>query len=298
MNEIYFSIIIPSFNRASFLSKAINSVINQSFQNWELIIVDDGSTDNTRDLVDGYILNDKRIKYIYQENAERSAARNNGINRAKGNYICFLDSDDQYHYSHLQNFVDLINKQYIKRALYFSGVSINKYNPTKTIYYEDIKSDQEFVLLNSLGTPRACVAKELLVENKFDENIRIGEDKELWMRITKTAPVFYHKKNSFIEIDHNDRSIFGNATYENLSTLKYIFLINNVEKRIQKKLLSNTYLNISKFEIKRNNRIVATKYILKSIITQITNKQSKLKFNVLVRLMFGQNLFKIYKIIS
>ena len=86
-----FSIIIPTYNRAAFLPKAIESVLAQTYTDWELIVVDDGSTDNTREVVAQY--NDERIIYIYQENAERSAARNNGISQAKGDFICFMDSD-------------------------------------------------------------------------------------------------------------------------------------------------------------------------------------------------------------
>ena len=80
--SILFSIIIPIYNKAKFLPKAIESVINQTFEDWELKIVDDGSTDKTSDVVKQYP--DNRIRYIYQENSERSAARNNGIKHAKG----------------------------------------------------------------------------------------------------------------------------------------------------------------------------------------------------------------------
>jgi glycosyltransferase involved in cell wall biosynthesis len=92
MKSPFFSIILPTYNRASFISKAIESVIDQLYNKWELIILDDGSTDNTKEIVLSF--NDDRIRYIYQENKERSAARNNGIRNAKGEYICFLDSDD------------------------------------------------------------------------------------------------------------------------------------------------------------------------------------------------------------
>lgn len=90
---LHFSVIIPTYNRASMLPKAIESVLAQTYPNWELIIVDDGSTDNTKELVANFIEKDGRIKYIYQENAERSAARNNGIKNAKGEYICFLEQN-------------------------------------------------------------------------------------------------------------------------------------------------------------------------------------------------------------
>ena len=80
----FFSIIIPTYNRAHLISKAIESVIAQTFENWELIIVDDGSTDETKDLILSYQNKVARIRYIYQQNAERSAARNNGIDKSKG----------------------------------------------------------------------------------------------------------------------------------------------------------------------------------------------------------------------
>lgn len=87
------SIIIPSYNSSKFLSETIDSVIAQSYGNWELIIVDDGSTDDTSHLVKRY-LNDVRIKYLYQENSGVSAARNYGYQNSKGDFVAFLDSDD------------------------------------------------------------------------------------------------------------------------------------------------------------------------------------------------------------
>ena len=85
MNNMKFSIIIPTYNRAAFLPKAIESVLAQTCTDWELIVVDDGSIDNTREVVAQY--NDKRITYIYQQNAERSAARNNGIQAYTGTSV-------------------------------------------------------------------------------------------------------------------------------------------------------------------------------------------------------------------
>ena len=85
-----FSIILPTFNRAHMIHEAIKSVFNQTYKNWELIIVDDGSTDKTKEVIDKYIEKDKRVRYLYQKNKERSAARNNGIKNAKGDCICFL----------------------------------------------------------------------------------------------------------------------------------------------------------------------------------------------------------------
>ena len=96
-----FSIVIPTFNRAKFISQIIIDIINQTYTNWELIIIDDGSTDDTKEVVAQFI-NNPKIIYLYQENAERSEARNNGINNATGDFICFVDSDERLNPSFLK----------------------------------------------------------------------------------------------------------------------------------------------------------------------------------------------------
>ena len=86
------SVIIPAYNHAKYLSEAIQSVLNQTYQNFEILIVDDGSTDNTRQVVQNYT--DQRIKYIYQENRGLAASRNAGLRVTQGEYVAFLDADD------------------------------------------------------------------------------------------------------------------------------------------------------------------------------------------------------------
>lgn len=90
----FFSIVVPTYNRAEFLPETITSILAQTFDNFELIIVDDGSVDATADVVQTFLARDSRIRYIYQENAERAVARNNGMANAKGDYAIFFDSDD------------------------------------------------------------------------------------------------------------------------------------------------------------------------------------------------------------
>lgn len=97
----FFSIILPTCNREALLPRAIRSVMNQTFQDWELIVVDDGSTDETGTLVDSF--SDERIRYFFQENKGQGAATNAGIQLAEGQYICFLDSDDEYFPNHLES---------------------------------------------------------------------------------------------------------------------------------------------------------------------------------------------------
>src|SRR5688572_15780741 len=88
------SIVIPTYNRAHLISRAIASVINQTFGEWELIIADDGSTDNTQEVVKGF-LHDSRIRYYKKGNSGAAESRNAGVKIASGNYVSFLDSDDE-----------------------------------------------------------------------------------------------------------------------------------------------------------------------------------------------------------
>ena len=93
-NDTLISVIIPVYNVENYLAQSVESVLKQSFENFEIILVDDGSTDSSGLLCDEYAKKDKRISVIHQENAGPSKTRNNGLNNAKGKYICFLDSDD------------------------------------------------------------------------------------------------------------------------------------------------------------------------------------------------------------
>src|SRR5436305_1747451 len=90
------SVIVPTFNRAYCIRRTIDSVLNQTYPNWELVIVDDGSTDNTAQLIATDYAHDTRIKYFHQQNQGVTAARNKGISLAQGDYVAFLDSDDTW----------------------------------------------------------------------------------------------------------------------------------------------------------------------------------------------------------
>jgi len=92
------SIVVPCYNYGEYLKETLDSVFNQSYKNWECIVVDDGSTDNTFEVVNSFMQRDDRFFYYYQSNNGLSSARNTGINAAKGNWIQFLDADDILHY--------------------------------------------------------------------------------------------------------------------------------------------------------------------------------------------------------
>ena len=125
---ILFSIIIPTYNRASFIEKAINSVLNQTYQNFELIIVDDGSTDNTEEVIKS--IKSNKIIYFKIENSERGFARNYGTKHSKGDYVTFLDSDDILLPEYFSNAYENIIKYDSPPFFHLGYEIINKDNST------------------------------------------------------------------------------------------------------------------------------------------------------------------------
>ena len=206
MRTPFFSIIIPTYNRALLLSNAINSVLAQTFTDWELIIMDDGSTDNTRSVVEKF--QDARINYVWQQNAERSAARNNGISLTRGEFICFLDSDDLWRDYHLQTHFDAIKGNDRKKAFYFTGMTWNFPDRKQDVIFEPLqkKNPIEYVITNQIGTPTVCIHHSILSANKFNTTLRINEDVELFARIVSqheliripmiTVDVMVHDENT------------------------------------------------------------------------------------------------------
>src|SRR5690349_11805158 len=121
-----FSIVIPTYNRAELIPLTLNSVIEQTFFDFEIIVVDDGSTDDTEKSINAY-LEDKRISYYKIKNSERGAARNYGVSKSKGEYITFLDSDDIFLPWHLSTAAEKI-KQFGSPPTFHLGYEILHYD--------------------------------------------------------------------------------------------------------------------------------------------------------------------------
>ena len=283
----FFSIILPTFNRSEFIPYAIESVIKQSYKDWQLIIIDDGSTDKTKNIVDKYKKEDQRIKYFYQENQERSSARNNGIKEAKGDWICFLDSDDIFHKTHLEEFYKLIVKNSFKKGLYISGVCENKLIEKKETYNLSYSNEIEFVLLNTISTSRGCSHNEILKKNLFNEKIRIGEDLDLWVRILRNHPFFYHNNKTLIQIEHSQRSVNLGSEKEHLKALKKILNENknSIRRSVRVKLLSSAFFNIAKNHIKNKSQLKAIYYTTLSLLINIRNNQTNHKLLLLLSIL-------------
>ena len=183
------SVIIPTYNRAHLVGQAIRSVLNQTFQDFELIIVDDGSSDDTEAVVKQF--NDPRIRYIYQENKGISGARNTGIRSARGRYIAFLDSDDLWLPDLLQLEVPILDANPDVGLVYAKAQAIDKEgNPMSQISGapekypgETLKSILygDFVSTITALVRRACFDSVGL----FDESLKGRVDWDMWVRIAR-----------------------------------------------------------------------------------------------------------------
>ena len=119
---ILFSVIIPTYNRAGFIVEAVDTVLQQTYQEFEIIVVDDGSIDNTRDVIGNKYKSDNRVRYFYKQNGERAAARNFGLRQAKGEYAVFFDSDDLMKPHYLATLAGIIEKN---PGVYLLAASFN-----------------------------------------------------------------------------------------------------------------------------------------------------------------------------
>lgn len=201
-----FSIIVPLYNKAPFIRKALESIASQTFKDWELIIVDDGSTDNSLEVVNEYIRDVlcvmcdvcKNVRVIHQTNSGVAAARNRGVAESHGEFVCFLDADDRWEPTFLEE-IDRMIAEYPDAGIYASNYIY--YKPGKThvalnlergyINYSEAYLQSGSMPVTSITT---CMPRKVFDEMRgFPVGIKLGEDFLLW---AKTA---LHYKVAFCE---------------------------------------------------------------------------------------------------
>lgn len=186
------SVIIPTYNRGRFISHAIMSVLSQTYKDYEIIVVDDGSTDDTKKRVQKF---GDQVRYIYQKNRGPSAARNTGIRRAKGKYIAFCDSDDQFLPDKLEKQMKYIRKHPECRFLYswyYDVDPLGKVIKKKKPLVSKNQQQLQYLLLNrKLVIRTSTVLVHQSCFNKagiFNEKYWTSEDWDMWLRILAYYP--------------------------------------------------------------------------------------------------------------
>ena len=224
----FFTVIIPLYNKENFIENTLNSVLNQNFNDFEVIIVNDGSTDKSEKKIQQF--NDVRIKYIRQENQGVSVARNLGISMATSNFITFIDADDYWFPEFLQEMFNNINQ--FQEQKVFSGATEVETSMGKFSSQYSIEKSKECQVVNyfdaSINTTVICTSCAVFHKSvfekvgNFDNNIKIGEDTDLWIRIGLVYPVVFSSK----------------------ILARYVFDENSLSK---KKMNRNEKLNFDKF---------------------------------------------------
>ena len=207
-NDKLVSIIIPAFNYGHFISQSLDSVVSQSYRKWECIIVDDGSTDDTREIVDEYCASDRRFRYVYHENSGLSAARNTGIAHCSGSYVQFLDADDLIESEKLRSQVDFLNAHVTidiiyDHVYYFESSSLEKKRRSRTSEVDwsppIVRGRGPKVLTILLENNRILVNAPLLRRSvltsvgDFDIALKAAEDWDYWLRCAAKGFAFEHQ---------------------------------------------------------------------------------------------------------
>ena len=192
MNELV-SIVMPSYNTAKFISSAIESVLMQTYQNWELLIVDDCSTDNTDEVVSNY--DDKRIIYLKNEkNSGAAVSRNKALNKARGEWIAFLDSDDLWYETKLEEQIEFMKKN----EYYFSNTSYMKMDESGAEIGIQVTGPKK-ITKNRMyyycwpGCLTVMYDAEKVGKIQIS-NIKKNNDYALWLKVIKKADCYYYDK--------------------------------------------------------------------------------------------------------
>lgn len=204
-SELKFSVIIPTYNRSDRIVGAIRSILNQTYADFEIIVVDDGSTDDTQKIIS--TIEDPRVHYVFQSNKERGAARNTGTKLATGDYITFLDSDDEF----LPNHLETVNKFIQKHRgydVFCTSYKMRSKEKTNSITMPDnirlklLKGN--FLSCNGVFLPRKIANDFLFSEDRSMSGL---EDWELWLRIASKKSMIGNKEYTSVMNQHDDRSV-------------------------------------------------------------------------------------------
>lgn len=209
MNDLLFSVIVPVYNTEKHLKNCINSVLNQTYNNFEIYIIDDGSSDGSSNICDHFSEKDKRVKVIHTSNKGVSNARNLGIQNASGDYIMFLDSDDWIESNALEIYYNLIcdyNAKMVVSKSYYrdeNNIMQTDFDGPTVISKESVL--KKLVHLNLATSVCMCVySKDIIKDKKLNTNVYFWEDLEFQFRtvssvddvVINTIPIYHYRSGS------------------------------------------------------------------------------------------------------
>ncbi len=210
--EPYISIVVPTYNRAALLPATLATLFKLNYSNFEIIVVDDGSTDNTLEILSG--IKDPRMKVIPIANSERAAARNRGAEHAKGEYINFFDSDDLALPNHLEEAAKAIadlNHPEIFHLNFEIRTPENTLVKTGRMYRKGETANHRLMCENPFSCNGVFIRKDVALQLRFNEDraLSVSEDYELWIRMGSRYPLHMINTVTSIIVLHDNRSVFS-----------------------------------------------------------------------------------------
>lgn len=295
------SVIIPTYNRAGLLSEAMCSVLSQTHKNYELLIIDDGSSDNTGAVVNEFIERDKRIRYIKKENGGQGSARNLGIRNAKGKYIAFLDSDDEWLVDKLEKQFNFMETHPAYDFCYTDDEVLEVKNNKRTIKVKHYSNDIDLSFVKLAGIATSVPSSHLYKKECFDV---VG---------------FFDENRDLIGLEDNDWSVRGwflrgYCLNEPLTVYRLHpdqITKENISKKIEKQINGLKYILEKDFPlISVNKNALSFRYKQIGHLCMLSNKNKEARFyfrksihespDVLSRFLIILSFFPsfFYKIIS
>ncbi len=263
------SVIMPAYNAAQTISKAIDSVITQTYTDWELIICDDASTDSTVEVILHYLSNPKiQLICSSQNNGSAGRPRNQAINQASGKWIAFLDADDiwlpsklEKQIRYLQTHPEVVLVHCDFRLLKKGKLVRSRYLPQRK---QDVEGDlsQRIIWRNPIATPAVVLERTTLIKTGFfDESLSMGEDYDLWIRLAQQGPFGYLPEPLLIVKTHEGAGVFRSV--ENLQRVeKSLLEVSNRytqnNTRAKHKSLARVYGIMGAIYLENQNKSVAS----------------------------------------
>ena len=269
------SVIIPTYNSGAFISEAIHSVLCQTCTDYEIIVIDDGSTDNTREIIEKKF---PQVRYFYISNQGASKARNYGIQRARGEYIAFLDADDLWLQEKLEKQLKVFNADHELMMVFTEHRAFDANGFRKAMFSKKerlMKGDvvKNIFLYSYVALPTVMVRRKVFKEiGCFEENLQVAEDDNLWMRIALKFrihlldEVLVHVRLRENSLTRTARNLFdGGLKNIELIENKYPDLRKRLGRGIIRRKKSIIYNFYGYFFFSKGDYAMSKRYLMRSI---------------------------------
>ena len=298
------SAIITTHNRKELLAKAVQSVLGQTYKDIELIVVSDGSTDGTDELMKRFESNEQ-VKYInYNPGRGGNYARNIGIKAATGDYIAFLDDDDIWYPMKIEKQAEILVENEDIGLVYTGLKSIYLKENLSYIYSTGYEGDASVKILmgNFIGTTSTVMVRRKILDlaGYFDESLKAQQDYDLWIRICQICKVGFVSEPmiDYFNITNTNQMSDKTILYENSIKYlneKYSSLYNRLSDNQKKQLYVNNCINIAKKHLRNGNASTGRTYIVNALKTKISLSVILTYFSSFLSF---KNILKIKKFIN